>query len=102
MRATGFDPFMGRELYNLAHRAGLVDLHVMIDPHHLIAGAADATTLQQWRLKLDIARNAVVSAGETPADVGALTDRFLRYLQRPDTLTYSVAFTITAKRMSGI
>jgi SAM-dependent methyltransferase len=98
--ATGFDPFMGRKLYHLAHRAGLVDLRVTIDPYHLIAGAADATTLQQWRLKLDIARNAVVSSGKTSADVDALTDRFLRYLQRPDTLTYSVAFTITAKRMS--
>jgi hypothetical protein len=49
---------------------------------------------------LDIARNAVVSSGETSADVDALTDRFLRYLQRLDTLTYSVAFAITAKRMS--
>jgi len=87
VRATGFDPFMGRKLYHLAHRAGLVDLHVAIDPYHLIAGTADATTLQQWRLKLEIARNAAVSSGETPADLDALLDRFLRHLRRPDTLT---------------
>src|SRR4051812_25864984 len=101
LRATGFDPHAGRALYHLAYRAGLTDLHVAVEPYHLIAGTADATTLQLWRLKLDIARRAVVAAGETSAELDALRDRFLHYLQRPDTLTYSVVFTITAKRRSG-
>ena len=98
---TGFDPFMGRKLYHLAHRAGLVDLHVTIDPYHLVAGAADARTLQQWRLKLEIARRAAIASGEAPADADALLHRFLQHLRRPDTLTYSVVFTISGKRGHG-
>ena len=96
--ATGFDPFVGRKLYHFAHSAGLTDLHVAVDPYHLIAGTVDAATLRQRCLKLDIARRAAIAAGEESAEVDALRDRFLHYLQRPDTLTHSVVFTITARR----
>lgn len=102
LRATGFDPFVGRKLYHLAYCAGLTDLHVDVEPYHLITGAADAATLRQWRLKLEIAQRAAIAVGETPSDVRVLLDRFLNYLQRPDTLTYSVLFTITAKRPSEV
>jgi SAM-dependent methyltransferase len=97
---TGFDPFVGRKLYHLAYSAGLTDLHVAVDPYHLIAGTVDAAIRRQWHLKLDIARQAAIAAGEEPAEVDALRDHFLHYLQRPDTLTYSVVFTVTAKRGS--
>jgi hypothetical protein len=50
--ATGFDPFVGRKLYHFAHSAGLTDLHVAVDPYHLIAGTVDAATLRQWYLNL--------------------------------------------------
>ena len=98
--ATGFDPFVGRKLYHLAHSAGMTDLRVAVDPYRLIAGTVEAATLRQWHLKLDIARRAAIAIGEESAEVDALRDRFLHYLQRPDTLTYSVVFTITAKRES--
>jgi SAM-dependent methyltransferase len=98
LRATGFDPFVGRKLYHLAYCAGLIDIHVEVDPYHLIAGPADETTLQQWRRKLEIAERAVITTGKVPVDVDRLRDRFLAYLQQPDTLTYSVVFTVTARR----
>ena len=94
----GFDPHVGRKLYTYAHRAGLVRLETRVAPYHTVFGSADEPTLARWRLKLDIARprlEVVLGADQT----GRLLDAFLSHLENPESITYSVEFTVLgAKR----
>jgi ubiquinone/menaquinone biosynthesis C-methylase UbiE len=92
---TGFDPFVGRKLFSLAQNAGLKNLEVQVECYHLIVGEIDPAILTQWELKLEIAlpKIAEILGGERAAREQA--QRFLEYLRRRDTLTYSNVFTVT-------
>lgn len=94
---TGFDPHVGRKLFSLATTAGLDNIAVEVDSYHLIAGRVDPEQRAQWMVKLQIALPAITAAlGETAAT--AAIDRFMSYLDRPDTLTFSNQFTIHGTR----
>ena len=95
---TGFDAFVGRKLFSLAHKAGLRKIDVQVECYHLIAGEIKPDILKQWQLKLEIAlpQIARVLGGERAAKEHA--KRFLEYLQRTDTLTYSNVFTVTGQK----
>jgi hypothetical protein len=95
---TGFDPFVGRKLFWLAQNAGLRKLNVQAESYHLIVGAADPLILKQWELKLDIAKSQMAKALGTKAEAEEQIRRFLDYLNRPDTLTYSVQFTVIGEK----
>jgi ubiquinone/menaquinone biosynthesis C-methylase UbiE len=98
---TGFDPFVGRKLFTLVQSAGLNNINVQVDCYHLIAGEADPNILKQWELKLEIAvpQMARLLGGELAARQQA--ERFVEYLRRPDTLTYSNVFTVTGQKSKG-
>ncbi|WP_217554511.1 methyltransferase domain-containing protein [Streptomyces sp. GbtcB6] len=98
LERSGFDPFIGRKLFHFAHRAGLRDVEVAADSYHLIAGRADEETMRLWRLKLEIAQPARTEALGDADAAQRVQDRFLEYLAREDTLTYSVAFTVVGRR----
>ena len=101
LATTGFDPFVGRKLFWLAHKAGLKNIDVQIECYHLIAGEIGANILEQWELKLDI---AIPQIARILGDVSAAREqvqRFLEYLRRPDTLTYSNVFTVTGRKPLG-
>jgi hypothetical protein len=96
---TGFDPFVGRKLFQLARGADLERLTVEVEPYHLIAGESSPGDVVRWRSKLDIARPIIAQAlGEQTASEAIA--RFIDYLRRPDTLSYSIMFTVrgTKKR----
>jgi len=95
---TGFDPFVGRKLFCLAQKAGLKKLDVQVECYHLIAGAIEQHILRQWELKLDIAKSRMAKAFGSKAEAEEQIQRFLEYLCRPDTLTYSVQFTVTGEK----
>ncbi|MFE2556097.1 hypothetical protein ACFXGT_08680 [Streptomyces sp. NPDC059352] len=67
-----------------------------VDPYHLIAGRIDPVEREQRALKLDIARPLIARAlgGPTAVADGAV-EAFLAHLDGEETLTYSVAFTVT-------
>ena len=95
---TGFDPFVGRKLFWLARKAGLEKLHVQVDCYHLIAGEVAPDIRKQWELKLEIARPQMTRALGSEAEAKAYSRKFLEYLSRPDTLTYSTVFTVTGEK----
>lgn len=97
---TGFDPFVGRKLFSLALAAGLKKVDVEVECYHLIAGEVNPEILEQWELKLEIAvpQIARILGGEQVAR--EQTRRFLAYLRRPDTLTYSNVFTVSGKKQA--
>jgi ubiquinone/menaquinone biosynthesis C-methylase UbiE len=95
---TGFDPFVGRKLFWLVQKTGLRNLDVQVESYHLIAGAVAKHILKQWELKLDIAKSQMAKALGSKAEAEKQIQRFLEYLCRPDTLTYSVEFTVTGEK----
>jgi len=95
---TGFDPFIGRKLYSLAHRAGLKNIDVQVECYHMIAGEIDPGILKQWELKLEIAVPQIARIFGSERAAKQQVQKFLEYLRRPDTLTYSNVFTVTGKK----
>ena len=96
---TGFDPFVGRKLFSLAYKAGLKNIDVQVECYHLIAGEAEPAILEQWRLKLDIAGPQLAQLLGSESEAREQGRRFLDYLRRPDTLTYSTVFTVTGEKL---
>ncbi|MGC1453316.1 MAG: methyltransferase domain-containing protein [Candidatus Sulfotelmatobacter sp.] len=94
LASTGFDPFVGRKLFNLCFQAGLVDIQVQIDPYHLYAGSIEEELLDLWRTKLEIAKPQLKKVLGSDEAADKYTERFLAYLRRPDTLTYSCLFSV--------
>lgn len=95
---TGFDPFVGRKLFWLAREAGLQNIEVQVECYHLIAGEIDPSILKQWQLKLDIAIPQIARVLGDDRAAKEQAERFLDYLRRPDTLTYSNVFTVTGQK----
>jgi hypothetical protein len=100
LAATGFDPFVGRKLFWLARNAGLKKVDVQVECYHLIAGEADPRILRQWELKLDIAKAQMTKVIGSEAEAEDVIKRFLEYLRRADTLTYSTVFTVSGQKDS--
>jgi len=96
--ATGFDPFVGRKLFSLAHKARLKKIDVQVECYHLIAGEIEPAILKQWELKLEIAKPQLARLLGSEVEAREQTRRFLEYLCRPDTLTYSTVFTVTGEK----
>jgi len=95
---TGFDPCAGRKLYHRCYNAGLRSLASDVEVYHHYAGAIDAENDRLWDLKFDIALPAAAAALGGEAQARALKARFLDYLKRPDTFTYSNLVTVTGVR----
>jgi ubiquinone/menaquinone biosynthesis C-methylase UbiE len=95
---TGFDAFVGRKLFSLAHKAGLKNIKVQVECYHLIAGEISPEILKQWQLKVDIAHPQVARLLGSESAAREHGRRFIDYLHRPDTLTYSNVFTVTGEK----
>ena len=98
LRQSGFDPFVGRKLFWLARNAGLDNIRVNAECYHLIAGAIAPALYKQWELKLEIAKPRMQEALGSGYEAEEEIRRFLSYLRRPDTLTYSNVFTVVGEK----
>jgi SAM-dependent methyltransferase len=98
LAGTGFDPFVGRKLFSLCLEATLKNLSVQVEPYHLYAGCIDEKQFLQWQSKLEIARPQLIAALGSEEAAQEYSGRFLEYLRRPETLTYSCLFTVTATK----
>lgn len=97
MSEKGFDPLVGRKLYTFAYLAGLTNIGVKIEPYHQIIGSISSSQRELWELKLAIARRRLeMILGSTESD--AAIDAFLSYLDRYDSLMYSIAFTVCGEK----
>ena len=101
LAATGFDPFVGRKLFSLCLSASLSDVNVQLDPYHLYAGTIDEKQFSHWQMKLEIARPQLMEVLGSEEAARSYSERFLNYLQNPDTLTYSCLFTVTGTKPSA-
>jgi SAM-dependent methyltransferase len=96
---TGFDPEIGAKLPDLAAAAGLVDVRHEIEPYHRIVGTPDPSTAAAWRLKLAILReNYLTRLFPDKADRAWIFDAFLAFLQRQDTMSWSLLHLVQATK----
>lgn len=95
---TGFDPFIGRKLFTLAHRVGFTNLDVRIEPYHQIIGRIDLISRGLWETKLDIALPAAACALGDSVEADRLKHLLLDYFDRADSLTYSMVFTVIGEK----
>lgn len=100
LATTGFDPFVGRKLFSLCLKAGLTEISVQLDPYHLYAGAIEKKQFSHWQTKLAIARPQLTAVLGSEEAAKRYSERFLAYLQSPETLTYSCLFTVTARKLA--
>jgi SAM-dependent methyltransferase len=101
LASTGFDPFVGRKLFSLCLGAALGDIHVQLDPYHLYAGSIADKPFSDWQAKLEIARPQLTAVLGSEEAARNYSERFLRYLRSPETLTYSCLFTVSATKLRG-
>jgi hypothetical protein len=71
---------------------------VQVECYHLIAGELDPQIFRQWKLKLEIALPRIAQVLGSEREAKEQANRFLDYLCRPDTLTYSTVFTVTGEK----
>ena len=77
---TGFDPLVGRKLFNFAFCAGLGDISVRVEPYHLVAGSVDADNDRLWQTKLSIAEPAIAHVlGSKSLDDKLLSSSWITY-----------------------
>jgi ubiquinone/menaquinone biosynthesis C-methylase UbiE len=100
LSASGFDPFVGRKLFHLAHKAGLKNINVQVEAYHLIAGKIEPEIFKHWELKLEIAKPQLARLLGSESEAREQAQRFLDYLRRPDTLTYSTVFTVAGEKVA--
>ncbi len=74
------------------------NIDVQVECYHLIAGEIEPAILKQWELKLEIAGPQLARLLGSESEAREQTRRFLEYLRRPDTLTYSTVFTVTGEK----
>ncbi len=96
---SGFDPFVGRKLFSLMRAARLSDLDMQVECYHLYAGPINDSALDLWDLKLDIALPAAAEALGSHDEAIEFKRDYLAYLKDPDTITYSVLFTVVGRKV---
>jgi hypothetical protein len=64
----------------------------------LIAGDIKPEILKQWQLKVEIALPQIARVLGTDNAARDYGRKFIDYLCRPDTLTYSNVFTVTGQK----
>jgi SAM-dependent methyltransferase len=100
MAAAGFDPHVGRKLFHFAFLAGFSPVSTAVEPYHVIAGRATDAQLREWTTKLDIALPLLRRALGSAESAVRVRDRFLGYLARADTFSYSNVITVVARAPS--
>jgi SAM-dependent methyltransferase len=95
---TGFDLFVGRKLFHEFRQAGLLDVRVHLLPQYVIAGAADARVMEDWRTRFEALAPHVIPVFGSPAAYEVHCRDYLRMLADPDTLKYAARLVTEGRR----
>jgi SAM-dependent methyltransferase len=88
--AAGVDMHVGRKMFHFFRRAGLEHIRVHMAPTWIIAGAADARLLSDWKQRFATLAPVAVPAFGGKEAYDAFCERYLGLLSDPDALKYSV------------
>jgi SAM-dependent methyltransferase len=88
--AAGVDMHVGRKMFHLFRRAGLENIRVHLAPTWIVAGAADARLLSDWKQRFATLAPVAAPAFGGKEAYDAFCERYLGLLSDPDALKYSV------------
>ena len=91
---TGLDPYAGRRLWGLLRQAGPSGGGLEIEQYEAVAGSVRPEVRAQWEASLESA--AEILGMLRLEDAHGLAERILAYLDRDDTITFSLLFTAWA------
>jgi len=94
LEKEGFDPYVGRKLFSMFHKAGFSNITVDILPYYLITGGADPNTLRVWEMKIEILKERMKKIFSSAEKAEKASDRFIADLKREDMLLYSFLFLV--------
>lgn len=96
VRATGFDPDVGRKLYGWFHATGLSDIRVHVRPHQVYAGGIPVSERPNWRRKIEtvLPRLGAAAGGREWRDEG---ERLRALIERDDLFYYSTLVIVSGR-----
>ncbi|MEW6439574.1 MAG: class I SAM-dependent methyltransferase [bacterium] len=97
LEKAGLDPYVGRKLYSMFHKAGFRDIQVDLLPYYLIPGAADSTTLSVWQMKIKILEKKLREAFPPASRAEQMCERFMTDLANEEILHYNLMFVVQGK-----
>ena len=93
---TGLDPYVGRRLWGLLRQADLCGGGLEIEQYETVAGSVRPDARAHWEASLESIAEILGTLGSHHAH--GLADRMLAYLDRDDTITFSLLFTAWARK----
>jgi ubiquinone/menaquinone biosynthesis C-methylase UbiE len=91
---SGFDPRVGRKLFNWFRKAGLQDVTVHCQPYQVYGGGVPESELANWRQKVEtVTRRLIAQTGDRD-HWEAFRAAFLAQIQHPDTFYYSTLILV--------
>lgn len=94
----GLDLNVGRKLFTLFRRQGLLDVNVRVFPFYVVAGAADLTLLNDWKMRFEVLRPIGVPGLGGAAQYESFVRNYLELLADPDSLKYALVLMTWGKR----
>jgi SAM-dependent methyltransferase len=88
--AAGVDMHVGRKMFHFFRRAGLEHIRVHMAPTWIVAGAADARLLGDWKQRFATLEPVAAPTFGGKEAYDAFCERYLGLLSDPDALKYSV------------
>lgn len=99
--AAGLDLQIGRKMFHLFRRAGLEQIRVHLAPLWVVAGAADARLLTDWKQRFATLEPVVAPAFGGVENYRTSCARYLELLSDPDALKYSVLLITEGRKRDG-
>jgi SAM-dependent methyltransferase len=96
--ATGFDIHVGRKMYSLFRRAGLVDVRVHLAPLWVVAGKADARLVEDWDIRLRTLEPVAAPFFGGVEAYRAFSRAYMDLLCDPEALKYSVLLVTEGRK----
>lgn len=85
-----FDPYVGRKLYSFLYDAGLSDIRLALEAHHLIYGELSTTDDYNWTRKVEVAAaRSGYGFPEYPGGFEEFREEFRRFFADPRRFTYT-------------
>ena len=96
MKLYGFDPFVGRKLYNMMFLSHLSDIDVKVEPYNLTWGKKKKEHIEQWIHKMNVLKPLVIEALGTESKADQMIEASIQFYCREETLLYTSLFSVTA------
>ena len=108
-RDFNFDPYAGGRLYGYLYDLGYQEIHVSIEPHHLIYGEVTHKDAYNWLRKLELTAqqsgcqfDAYAEEHSTQSDrYDAFRDEFKVFFSSPRRFTYTPLVIAAGRKPKG-